>query len=265
MTDNIKVEQNANFGSKSINQIAEQNNYYNGMTPEQASKLALDIFMDNFPKLKEIATNTARQRAEELTKEFILKLSKRNITDLSSFSDPDVQYILWETHRDYARLGNNELLNVLSDLIADRIQYDKNSYMKIIIDRALQTVNYLTSQHLDYLSVLFILKNVKFGHVNSLESLSKELHYMESVFHPCENKSASLLNSLGCLELSIIFIVEALAQTYRLDKNEVEKICPPKFAELNGDNTVSHIGTILAIANAKAKSRYHFDPKIWIH
>lgn len=53
MSEDIKIIQKAAMGADTT-QIASQNNYY-GMTAEQASNLAIKLFMDNFPKLQEEA------------------------------------------------------------------------------------------------------------------------------------------------------------------------------------------------------------------
>ena len=66
MSDETKIIQKAALGSDTT-QIGEQNNYY-GMTAEEASNLAIKLFMDNFPRLQEEAKKIAKERAEELCK-----------------------------------------------------------------------------------------------------------------------------------------------------------------------------------------------------
>jgi N utilization substance protein B len=55
----ISLEQRGSLGSSNT-QIVQQNNYY-GMTPEAASQIAINLFIDNFPKLQELARETALQ------------------------------------------------------------------------------------------------------------------------------------------------------------------------------------------------------------
>ena len=92
MSDETKIIQKAALGSDTT-QIGEQNNYY-GMTAEEASNLAIKLFMDNFPRLQEEAKKIAKERAEELCKDIVDKLEKQGKTNFSEFSDPDIQYIL---------------------------------------------------------------------------------------------------------------------------------------------------------------------------
>ena len=79
MSDETKIIQKAALGSDTT-QIGEQNNYY-GMTAEEASNLAIKLFMDNFPRLQEEAKKIAKERAEELCKNIVDKLKKQNLTE----------------------------------------------------------------------------------------------------------------------------------------------------------------------------------------
>lgn len=67
MGDNTTITQKAAIGSDTIQIGTQNNNYYNGLTPTQASQLAINLFMDNFPKLQEAAMKTVQERVNELT------------------------------------------------------------------------------------------------------------------------------------------------------------------------------------------------------
>lgn len=256
--------------------IAHRDSWYqkvrdsNGLAPQEmtsvdAARAMTQIFLDNFPKLQRIAEEIAQQRVDELCSEILKTLEKQQNSNYGAFSDPDVQFVLWNTERDYARFGQKEMLEILASLVAKRVQKNEDFYMKTIIDRALEIVNYLTPQHLDYLSMLFIVKQVHFNSINSLDSLQRELQYMESIFSPAGEGSVSLLNTLGCFDIAIGEPAKMLANGYGLDPEQVKNIFPKKFNVLHSDYCTSHIGTILAITNCENKCRYRFDPKIWIH
>ena len=159
MSDETKIIQKAALGSDTT-QIGEQNNYY-GMTAEEASNLAIKLFMDNFPRLQEEAKKIAKERAEELCKNIVDKLKKQGKTNFSEFSDPDIQYILNKSHQEYARFGTQTLHDLLSDLIVNRINYDNDYYMKILLDEAVEIVKSLSEVHLNYLSLIFLCKEIR--------------------------------------------------------------------------------------------------------
>ena len=116
MSDETKIIQKAALGSDTT-QIGEQNNYY-GMTAEEASNLAIKLFMDNFPRLQEEAKKIAKERAEELCKNIVDKLKKQGKTNFSEFSDPDIQYILNKSHQENA-LAKKIYDHVMSDSSAE--------------------------------------------------------------------------------------------------------------------------------------------------
>ena len=147
MSDETKIIQKAALGSDTT-QIGEQNNYY-GMTAEEASNLAIKLFMDNFPRLQEEAKKIAKERAEELCEDIVDKLEKQGKTNFSEFSDPDIQYILNKSHQEYARFGTQTLRDLLSNLIVNRINYDNDHYMKILLDEAVEIVKSLSEVHLN--------------------------------------------------------------------------------------------------------------------
>ena len=75
MKDKTTITQNSSIGSNTT-QIGIQNNSY-GLTPEATSKLAIDLFMENFPKLQEEANKIVRTRVDELVKEIISEIEKK--------------------------------------------------------------------------------------------------------------------------------------------------------------------------------------------
>lgn len=132
---NIEVNQKAAPGSNAT-QIGQQINNY-GMTPEQAFQIVMDLFNQNFPKLQALAKETAEKRANEFCQEVIQKIVNNGIQDFSSLADPDVQYILYEAQKNYARFGTSEMLSTLTELIAKRVVHDNEFILKVTIWQSL--------------------------------------------------------------------------------------------------------------------------------
>ena len=126
MTDNITINQKSALGSETT-QIANQNNYY-GLTPAEASQMAIDLFMDNFPKLQEAAMKTILERVNEIIREIVSEIDAKYAGNYSAFSQPDMQYILVEAEKEYARKGTPELCAILSSLVANRSACVENSF-----------------------------------------------------------------------------------------------------------------------------------------
>lgn len=253
MNEDIKITQKAAVGSDTV-QIANQNNYY-GMTAEEASSLTIKLFMDNFPKLQEEARKIAEERVEELCKNIIDKLDRQGKKDFSEFSDPDVQYILNKSHQEYARFGTDTLYELLSDLIVYRINYNNDYYMKIILDEAVDIVKSLSEAHLNYLSLIFLCKHIKFSKINSIEKLEENCEYICSKL-PVPGSIKESIDFLNMLRLFTLGLGSAdviFSKRYNLDLNKVREKLPSMMYSVPGDYMLSPVGIAIAIINIQKK------------
>lgn len=257
------IEQKSSFGSETT-QIATQNNYY-GMTPEEAFKMAMKLFQDNFPVLQQIAADTAKKRAEELVNSVVEELNKYNVKDYSAFADPDIQYIFLEAQKSYARFGSEEKISLISKLLANRIagNNEESSY-KVVLDKAIEITPLLTEEQVDYLSLLFLTTKVKHQMINDLDQLDRNLKYISRVFCKSNHETYAYLNTLGCLQIALINICGVISKTYGFKKEEVEKICPDIIKNLSGDYSTSPIGSLIAMINIEEKTLFKFDKKIFL-
>ena len=264
MNDLINIEQKSAFGSETT-QIATQNNY-NGLSPQDACKVVIDLFYDNFPKLQKEANVIVEKRVTELMNEIASKLMKNNVTDMSPLADPDVQYIVYEAQKGYARFATEELLSTLSSLVSERVkQHDADLCLKVAIDQAITIAPMLSQEHLNYLSLLFIVKHTKIKGVVDISSMELWLNSLNDSFHiNCEDAILHL-DALGCLRISLGKSCQVLSRIYGIQESEIEKICPDNIKMLHGDYGTSNIGTILAILNAENKIDVKFNPTTWIH
>lgn len=264
MSDNVIVEQKAAIGSNTT-QIANQNNYY-GLTPKEACDMTLQLFYENFPKLREIAQTVVKKRVDELMNEIQRKIEDKKLVDMSPFSDPDVQYAVYEAQKNYARFGTKDMLSNLSELIVNRVQYNHEKIsLKVAIDKAIEIIPMLSAEQLDALSILFLSSRAMNTAIHNLDELKRFLDKISLVFKKADLSSLPYLNMLGCLELYLHDPVEDYAKNYNFKKEDIESICPEIIKKTYGDYSTSYIGTTLAIVNAELKLNVKFDPSIWIH
>ncbi len=264
MSDSINIEQKSAFGSETT-QIATQNNYY-GLTPEQASKMAMGLFYDNFPRLQDEARALVEKRVAEMMDEIAIQLHRKKVTDMSPMSEPDVQYAVYEAQKNYARFATNESLSVLASLVADRIKENHSDLcLKVAIDNAISTVGKLTPEQMDCLSLLFIVHRVKFGEIKTIDQFKSIFEHIANVFSAAEKANWAHLNMMGCLQLTLPDIYSNQVKSYGFSIEEVRAAYPQVIRDLEGDYSVSPSGIMIAITNAEQKTDYRFDPKIWIH
>lgn len=266
MTDNTTVTQKAAIGSETT-QIATQNNYYNnGLTPAQASQLAIDLFRDNFPKLQDAAMKTVQERIDEIVKEIVVKIEKQYKGNYSAFSKPDMQYILLEAEKGYARKGTSELCSILSSLIADRTACPENSYLELVLDKAIEVAPLLLPAHFDYLTLIFLYKSVHFRDIATVDDLKNRYCEINRTFRsPSSGEILSYLDMLGLLTLSLGTSDEVLSKTYGFKKEELAKVLPPEHTIIPGDYVLTPTGIVLAIFNAHSKWDRRFNLTTWIH
>ncbi len=264
MNDELLLEQKQGFGNTGT-QVGVQNNYY-GLSPQEACKMAMELFYDNFPKLQEEANALVKKRVKILMDEIAVQLCKKNITDMSPLAEPDVQYAVYEAQKGYARFATADLLKTLSSLISERVKQDDGELcLKVAIDQAISIAPMLSEDNLNYLSLLFIIKHTKNSEVVDIPSLQAWLSYLDNAFPITSGNSKLHLETLGCLRLALGNSCKILSKNYQIEQHEIEQMCPHSIKSLSGDYGTSYIGTILAILNAEQKICYKFDPTIWIH
>lgn len=285
MSENIT---NTQKGSNNT-QIGEQNNFENinnshneqngtivnfdnnttvfvGASLEEITRIVTNLFLDNFPRMQQIAKDEAERRMNELWSKIVTCFSHKGVTDLSPFMETDVQYVVYEAQKNYARFATPDLLSKLSSLISERIKHNYDDMcLKVAIDQAISVIGMLSSSQLDYLSALFLTTKVGFKNIESLEQLKRHFDYLDNTFSKSKFSNWQHLNMLGCLQLDLPNVCKYNAKIYNFNVSDVEKICPKNIKDLSGDYSTSPIGTIIAIIHAEQKTTWRFDPKIWIH
>lgn len=262
-TEIIDIVQKASIGNTT--QIAVQNNFA-GLSPQEASELAVKLFLDNFPQLQRTAGEVAKKRAEELCEEAILRITEKGITDFDAFEDPGVQYSLYEAQKVYARYGGENNLRRLAGLLSDRILSNKRPYLSRVFDKAIEVSGMLMQKHLDYLSIIFLVKMVKFSEIREVSQIEEKYKEFAEVFPIGESyySMASFLNMLGCFELGLGSAADHLSKTYNLPKSEINRVLPSQYDYVPGDYVLSPVGIVLAIINIRNKTDYVFEYNMWI-
>lgn len=243
----------------------DYNEYGSSVSAKDASEIAVNLFMANFPKLQEEANCVARERADEICREIINKLQNNNVKDYSSFKEPDMQYILYEAQKSYARFGTSEMLETLTTLISKRVEVDKEMTLKVTIDRAIEIAPMITTEQLDYLSLLFLCSKVKFNNIKTIDQLKNHLESIAQIFKNADFSSIEYLNMLGCFQIELPNVVEIQAKLYNFSESDVDGICPSNLKLLNGDFSTSYVGTVLAIINAQRKTSLSLKMETWIN
>lgn len=151
------TNQKQSSGDNSFN-LQAKSIVINGISLEQARQIALDVYRANALELKEIAQQTALHRAEAITDKFFSKLLSVNPSCVEASRDPDFQYTLFEAQKGFSRSGDETLGDLLVNLLVKRAEEKGRSLKQLVLNEAVLTIQKLTQEQIDVLTVAFLLR-----------------------------------------------------------------------------------------------------------
>jgi hypothetical protein len=157
----VPRSQDLSGGQDSTNFQAGRDIVY-GVTAAEARQIALDVYNANFLKLAGVAEDVARDRAEEITREFVETLQARNPAGLASMGDPDMLQTLYAAQEGYACSGENDLEEALIDLLVDRAGQAERDLKTHVLNQAIATLPKLTKKQRAAVTVVFSVKHTRY-------------------------------------------------------------------------------------------------------
>jgi len=216
------------------------------------------LWNENFPKLQAEAQRVTVERMEEMVEvirdNVLVSVGER----ISEFSDPGVQYALYEAMKSYARYGDKMLLEMLPIALTERVKSD-SEYIKLLIDQSMERVRFLTDAQVDYLTALFFCKRAVFHTMNDISELEEFLKYLANELCDMHTVPTSMLISMGFLQLNLGGIVEFLSEQYGFAQEQVKNIVPLGLVGLEEDYGVSDMGAVIAMINGKKKLNINYN------
>lgn len=103
--------------------------------------------------------------------ELLNRLQKEKPEAISSFQDPDLQCVLFDAQKAYARSGENRLKNLLVNILVKRAGETDRSFKQIVLNEAINTAPKLTEEQLNTISLVFLLKYKIMNHIFNLDDL----------------------------------------------------------------------------------------------
>lgn len=143
-------------GSNSTNFQADRIEVH-GLTYEDARTLFMDLFENNFLKLKESAAQLAFSRAKELLDDY-LQIIKTNFPScIQELADPAMQAAIFTAQKEYAKSGDKNVEQLLVDLLVNRINQPVRSLLQLSLDEALEKASRLSVSQLNILALNYFL------------------------------------------------------------------------------------------------------------
>jgi len=201
-----------------------------GISYEDAKKIAQDVFESNFYRLTGKAKEIAKTRADELLEKYLDRLGRQVPEAIKSATDPDMQYALFTAQKEYARIGDKDLGDILVDILVDRASQQQRSLMQIVLNESLNVVPKLTQSQIDALTVTFILRYTQRLRLKDLAEFSSYVNnsilpFVDNL--PKEPASYQHIEYCGCgiMQVTTLNLADAFRKTYSglFDKGMTEQ------------------------------------------
>jgi hypothetical protein len=188
-----RQEKNISPKGDGHNYAAETINVHHstGLSITDVKELAKSVFIENFPKLQEVA----KQEAEKNRDLFITELDQRikdKLTEeeINKFNKPDIQYTLKDAILSASRKDNPSTRTILSNLIVERVKNDGIEFKEIVYNEAIGTIPRLTKNHLNILAFAFITKYARFPNIPDWSAFEKIIKNNICPFMDFQNTNA---------------------------------------------------------------------------
>ncbi|GIF06255.1 LPO_1073/Vpar_1526 family protein [Actinoplanes siamensis] len=222
-----------------------------GISYSDARNIAMDVFKDNFERLKGDAIGLAQERAEKVTDEFLRKLHEMYPEAVKNFSQPGLQRSLYRVQEAAACSEERDLDEVLVNVLVERSKEEKASLKRVILDESLQTIPKLTAPQINSLSLIFSLRYTRIVAPpieSAAATLALSMTRYGAALGPIASSEMALqhLAYAGCLSISInqLRLGRSLAQNYpgvfsrRFDRNSIGPEIAAAFKEDPNDSAL---------------------------
>jgi len=156
-----KESQNQTVGDKGVGIQAKGDVTINGLSYPEVKEIFTDLLELNFPKFSsKIAIDLANNNAEKFIELLFKKFQEyKDKVDIQKFQDPDILVDLNVAVTGAARKGEAANIDLLSQLVTERVNVNSNDMTSLMISEAIKVVPNLNKNQLEFLSLLYFMKN----------------------------------------------------------------------------------------------------------
>lgn len=177
--------------------------YNNGITEERVREICDEKIKQIIAQYTEVAHTIVNERLNDF-RDIIIPMIKGIKNGLSAFTDPSFQFLLGETYKVAACTENKTDYELLSELLAHRIEKGDDKGIKLSVHKAVQIVEDLPDDALQGLTLFYVVKHISAQHysvittLNILEETFKQIMYSEL---PLGNEWIEYLNMCGAVRI----------------------------------------------------------------
>ncbi|NOH82130.1 hypothetical protein F0231_20660 [Vibrio sp. RE86] len=223
-------------------------NQYVGLSQSECERLFQLLFLENMPKMEAIAQAEAQRNVDSLIQTTYKKIAERlDKIESERMAQPDFQATANEAVIGVSRKGSEENIEILSNLIVQRLNRNNDDFLDLTIELATSVVAKLTKNQVNFVVLKYFLNDLALLGTGVTFSLIEK--FSEKVYLNFYNPEVNLselnirhLASLGLLEYNFMYghdIFDSsyqnkyghLAPDFEIFKNLLESNCP-KYHEL---------------------------------
>lgn len=204
---------------------------HQGISYADAREIALDVYKANFIQLSQEAADLARQRATELTDDFLQKLKADNESAVASMSTPGMQAAIYEAQKQYAKTGDKNLEGLLVDILVERAATSERNIKQIVLDESLSVASKLTIEQMDALSINFLIVKTINTNLINLEILRTHIETEITPFLGGLTEKLSCYEHLEYVGCGSIIHVGSLLSIERFFLNSYSGLFSKGFSE----------------------------------
>lgn len=265
-------------GDDSIN-IQAQNITYNenSMTYTDVKNIAMDVFKSNFYDLGKQVNDIVQKRAEEILDDYLEKLKNKKTEYINRTANPDIRYIIYETQKNYARRGDENIKDILVETLIKRTTEDQ-TFQELVLNEALEIIPKITYKQINILSLMFVLEKTCMKNEGNREEILNYIYKIAETISIKEHDDFDIhLQYASCIYISIGHIeFDILIKNVLQIENdqELETLINSEerlkdLRKLWNDSQLCHcnltsVGTVIGMMNLKVKLNLDLDLSVFI-
>ena len=251
-----------------------------GMGYTETKDLFMDLFHIEFTKLGKDVEHLINERAEKIVVDYLNKLVQEDPNLIQNTKNQDIRYDIIEAQKAYARLGDQEMADLLVKILVERTKSTENTFKNIALNESLSVIPKLTSKQIDVITLIYLVRYYSF--VPEFK-MPFDFYYQTLVnFLAVEIPNSEMfyqhLQYSGCLSISIgsssfadifmhkfphLFKDETEVNSFISSYSDVSQL-KNKWDNTKMCNTsLTSVGLVIAITNINRIMNYTWDVGIW--
>ena len=251
-----------------------------GMGYTETKDLFMDLFHIEFTKLGKDVEHLINERAEKIVVDYLNKLVQEDPNLIQNTKNPDIRYDIIEAQKAYARLGDQEMADLLVKILVERTKSTENTFKNIALNESLSVIPKLTSKQIAVITLIYLVRYYSFVPefkmpfdfyyqtlVNFLavEIPNSEMFYQHLQYSGCLSISigSSSFASIFMHKFPHLFKDETEVNSFISSYSDVSQL-KNKWDNTKMCNTsLTSVGLVIAITNINRIMNYTWDVGIW--